>query len=642
MMRRLRVSAACPRDAARTRMTGFNLFTQETQRQRRVLKSKNMKDGRKNMQIMSSLWEQLTQRRREIYNERARQRNALKLSDPVKKNNTFNLIMRLFGAEKIMLNAGDEAFIARIAKSTMQVMNQKDNRKLRAKLKVEDNSAAKGKTACSITSAFKRFSNPHMMFFDSFTEMQRSVAPTRKIAFSNISKLVSLSNVSESGEEYVIQSFNSLSADESNLFSPISDVEAPYFEVFCATRCGNMDYKHFNILHLFAMFRGIEVYIPQNQERERLYRSLLSSYRAHDGVYYRARRCLERLEAPRSSDCGLYITKRTPAPVKIAPSTYGIEQSWDDVSVATVLAETRHEQSVYDDILVRAALLRSEEKNALLDLYQIRLEGAKYAANLVRKVAAAAPEEEAMEEDFEDTVKAVRAKRAARTKTPASHDEIAVVPARSKAAQKKRAVSRTAEREAASPMTRTSALSRAKKNVRSAASSTKLEEKRRAVEAETAVEESEDKEMEVAAVRRTSSTKKSRVLQPSMAAAAVESELSAEDFMAVEEVGAEEEEAADAYAAALDEDHVENSEEREVAAPARKGRSEKRRSARSRLTDPAAMLPAEARVQKLVTKHSSARRKVLPITTAQAPPCVPPRRNADFTASIRALLSGSM
>ena len=668
MMRCLRISAASPRDATRTRMTGFNLFVQETQRQQHILRAKNLKDGEQNMRKMAEMWAQLTVRRRVLYNERARQRNALLVSDPVKKNNTFNLLMRLFGGEKILLHAGDEMFTALMAKSTMQAMKSEDKQRLRAKLQIKNMSAAKQKEACSITSTFKRFANPHMMFFSSFTEMQRSVAPTRQSAFSAISKLVSLSNVSESGEEYVIQNYSSLSTEESFLFAPISDIEAPFFEVFCATRCGHLDYRRFNILQLFTAFRGIDVEITPNPTRERVYRSLLSSDRTHDGAYYRARRCLERVETLRSSDCGLYIAKRTAAPVKIHPATYSIESSWDEVAVATMLAETRHEQSVYDDVLVRAAKLRSAEKNAQLDLYHVRLEEevetAKEAAvvkaskqkakNRAAKETLAAVEAAAEEEEVvgvvdegadlplraETLVKRAAVRQDGRLASPAKQraSSAALRKAKREADDAEREQEAAAAEAAAEALVATKAApTRAKKAIRQAAARSK------SLENELLVAESE--EGETAAAPRKSPLKPLRVqTSPTKTLAHVESAFSAEDFLGSDEAESELEEEPDNWEAADSDDDntAEASDTIMAAAPLKKGKSEKRRTVRSQLTDPTSMLPAKARAEKIVTKHASFRKKLLPVTTKpQTSPYVPPGRNVSFTENIRAMLSSS-
>lgn len=667
-MRCLRISAASPRDATRTRMTGFNLFVQETQRQQHILRAKNLKDGEQNMRKMAEMWAQLTVRRRVLYNERARQRNALLVSDPVKKNNTFNLLMRLFGGEKILLHAGDEMFTALMAKSTMQAMKSEDKQRLRAKLQIKNMSAAKQKEACSITSTFKRFANPHMMFFSSFTEMQRSVAPTRQSAFSAISKLVSLSNVSESGEEYVIQNYSSLSTEESFLFAPISDIEAPFFEVFCATRCGHLDYRRFNILQLFTAFRGIDVEITPNPTRERVYRSLLSSDRTHDGAYYRARRCLERVETLRSSDCGLYIAKRTAAPVKIHPATYSIESSWDEVAVATMLAETRHEQSVYDDVLVRAAKLRSAEKNAQLDLYHVRLEEevetAKEAAvvkaskqkakNRAAKETLAAVEAAAEEEEVvgvvdegadlplraETLVKRAAVRQDGRLASPAKQraSSAALRKAKREADDAEREQEAAAAEAAAEALVATKAApTRAKKAIRQAAARSK------SLENELLVAESE--EGETAAAPRKSPLKPLRVqTSPTKTLAHVESAFSAEDFLGSDEAESELEEEPDNWEAADSDDDntAEASDTIMAAAPLKKGKSEKRRTVRSQLTDPTSMLPAKARAEKIVTKHASFRKKLLPVTTKpQTSPYVPPGRNVSFTENIRAMLSSS-
>lgn len=714
MMRRLRTSAACPHVAARTRITGFTLFTQETQKQQKVLRSRTLTEGQKNMQVMSELWAELTPHRRQLYNVRGRQRNAMKINDPIKKNNNFNLLMKLFGAEKLLMHAGDRSFTALMAKSTMQAMRPKDTRRLRAKLKADEGmKSTKSRKPCSHTSAFKRFANPHMMFFDSFTEMQRSVAPTRHAAFTAVSKMVSLCNVSEAGEMSTIQNFASLTPAETNLFAPISDEEAPFFEVFCATRCGSLDYTHFNILQLFTAFRGIDVETATDPARELVYRSLLGSDRSHDGAYFRARRCLERLETLRSSDCSLFLAKRnaaaSTAKATVPPNTYGIEPAWDEVAVAALLAETRHAQSVYDDVLTRAAVLRSEANNARLKMYEVRLEDVAASMQVKKAVVQrrAAVEETEVEEltarqageeaeAEEEEVKAAASTVAAEREV---EDQVEMVATRSTvrvAKAEKATASRQASVEARS---RSASPAKASSRVAAATSSRKSKKAQTAVKAAaksralkavtprrtTADVMEDDTELEddaadvdVAKVRATTAAaapkkKKKQVSSKAKATVApatpvatpadaitaeTEDGFGAEEFLASEDEAAVEE--GDDVQAALSDtvdddeeaaDELEMTERDAAAAGASVARgkvaaSGKRRTARSQLTDPSAMLPAKARVNKLITKHSSSRKKAQqpqhPVTKPQPSPYQPPHRNADFTSSIRALLSGSL
>ncbi|KAG5482951.1 hypothetical protein LSCM1_06992 [Leishmania martiniquensis] len=372
MMRHFCVSSATRQTCAvRTKMTGFNLFTQQMQKEKRVLKARTFEKGYENMRTMARLWEQLPANRRAWYYARARQRDALMAGDPEKKNNTFNLLMRLFGRNKVLLKAGDERFIAQMAKSTIRGMSSQDTQKLREQLKVTAFRTSKEQSYASVTSRFKRFVCPDMLLFDSFTEMQRSVAPTRKSAFAAITKLLSVCNVTVSGEEYVMKRYSLLSPEVQNVFAPISDLEAPFFETFCACRCAGFDRKRFDIMRLFASFRGIEVDLSNNPARDQLFRSLINTDRSRDGLYFRARRSLERLEKLRSSDCGLFIAKKLPPSISIDPAVYGIDSKLDDVSVATLLAETRAGQSVYDDVLTRASILRTKEKNKQLAVYNV-------------------------------------------------------------------------------------------------------------------------------------------------------------------------------------------------------------------------------------------------------------------------------
>lgn len=651
MMRRLRLSAASSHIATRTKVTGFSLFTQEMQQEQRVLSSKSLRAGQANMRVMSKLWSKLTKRRKELYNERARQRSLLKVRDSMKKNNTFNLLMRLLGSEEILQNVGDETFMAHVARNTMLAMKPKDAEKLRTRMKVSHKAPSQSNAPCTSTSTFKRFANPHMMFFDSFTEMQHSVAPTRHTAFTAISKLVSLCNVSEAGEEFVVKSFDALSREDTLLFAPISDAEAPYFEVFCATRCGTLDFRCFNILQLFMAFRGIDAAAPPQPQRERIYRSLLSSDRSHDGVFYRARRCLERLENLRSSECGVYIAQRASQPATVPTTAYGIENSSDDVMVATLLAETRRDQSVYDDILVRASMLRSDKNKALLDVYQVRLEETATQQRALRKRHAHV--EKLAEREAEDVLRVTEVESVtttAKAKAHATSRVAAVATAPKKKAQSRPASpakkAATAKKTFVAAAAEPAAPAKTPRSTRVAASAPAHQPRRPAAVKKT---EEEEEEEEVwassSAVEAAPSFAPKKSRKSATVVAKADESYGVEEFLAGEASDSfDSEDAFDDVQFSAQGSAAQEAEREEVTtAPAQRSAKEKRRTARSQLTDPQIMLPAKARAQKLITKHASTRKAMQPTTASPQPsPYVPPQRNTDFTASIRALLSNSM
>lgn len=51
---------------------------------------------------------------------------------------------------------------------------------------------------------------------------------------------------------------------------------------------------------------------------------------------------------------------------------YGLHKGVDEVAVSTALAETRVNQSVYDDVLERASMLRPQNSVYELSLYNVK------------------------------------------------------------------------------------------------------------------------------------------------------------------------------------------------------------------------------------------------------------------------------
>ncbi|KAG5504673.1 hypothetical protein JIQ42_06515 [Leishmania sp. Namibia] len=633
MMRHFRVSAASqPMCAVRTKMTGFSLFTQDMQRETRLLKARTFQKGSQNMQIMAKLWQQLPACRRAMYYARARQRDALMARDPEKKNNTFNLLMRLFGSDKVLLRAGDGKFTARMAKSTMHAMSSQDVKRLREKLKVDALFTSKGQSDAMVTSSFKRFISPNMLLFESFTEMQRSVAPTRKSAFAAITKLLSITNVSGSGEEYVMNRYSSLSPEVRNLFAPISDVEAPFFETFCASRCAGFDRKRFDIMKLFASFRGIEVDLGSNPMQEQLFRSLINTDRSHVGIFFRARRSLERLEALRSSDCGLFIAKRLPQSIRIDPTTYSINSNLDDVSVATLLAETRSGQSVYDDVLTRASILRAKEKNKKLAVYNVA------QMMPIKRVSSRQARVERVMESVKitpaiDAPKPVLKLKATRVRLREKNALSARVHPKKLAAKAKPQLAQKKAAPVASPDTNAPPAAKRHLIAKRAARVDRTKTK--------SVPSSRRARTKVSSVRLVAAAASKKPLKKGDSTSKVSGNTEEAKDYSVEDVLAEGEGDNDELDFIDESADIADAPATAPTAPAKeKRKSAGHRAGRSHLLTLESMLPTAARSQKVIAAHTSTFRKApRPKSASQSAPFTPARREVSFADNIRAQLA---
>ncbi|CAD2222005.1 hypothetical protein ADEAN_000954400 [Angomonas deanei] len=168
------------------------------------------------------------------------------------------------------------------------------------------------------------------------------------------------------------KAFDTLTAEERLIFSPILPHEEANFENFCALNSVNKNPRAFDIMALFKQFRLMSRTARKNQYRDQLYRDLFRIETRHENKYIKTLGTLERLASLRSSDFGFFIHKRTPSPIKIPTSAYGVGSYLNEVAVAKMLSETRRNQSVYDDVLQRAAGLRSKSDNVILQHYVVR------------------------------------------------------------------------------------------------------------------------------------------------------------------------------------------------------------------------------------------------------------------------------
>lgn len=366
----------------RTAMNGFSLYTREKQKESNVIKSKSLAEGsRTNMKVMSQLWKGLTLREQRKWNKRAYLRRSMRATDVYKRNSAFNLVMRVFAqGDGALLNAGNEKFTAMIAKRTAGALNARQTTRLHTKFNIGTAEVApKPAKALSKNDAkrrdtFHRMSAPDMSLFTSFTEMQHSVAPTQEIAFVYVSKALAGYHVSAGGDRSLHKKFKELTPDEQDRFSPVSAEESPAFEAFCANKCTMLDPARLDILSLFAQFRGMTKAreVPSSTVVA-LYRSLASMDRARDSLYDKTHRILLRMWEGRSSDCSLYISRTSPATIPVPPSAYAVDSGClTDVDVANMLTDTRMNQSVYDDVLQRANILRPPARQKALQFYNVR------------------------------------------------------------------------------------------------------------------------------------------------------------------------------------------------------------------------------------------------------------------------------
>lgn len=404
-------------------LTGFSLFTRETQNTQRVLKATSLKAGAKeNMRVVAKLWHGLSRNAKRKWNERAAAARKRGYHDEEKKNNAFNLVMRVFAqSDGVLLNAGNEKFTAMLAKRTCAALSPAQVNAVRQHFHIDTSAPALRRTPRNAGAHRKRLCshfrmvNPDMRLFSSFTEMQRAVAPTREAGFISVSQVVGKFSVSAAGQRSLRERFRTLKPERLDEFSPISDEEAPAFEAFCASKCVLLDPHRFSILSLFAEFRGIAAMREKPSSTQvSIYRSLAAMDRVRDSLYHKVYRILLCVKACRSSDCSVYIASTTPTDLSIPPTAYAVDGgTLSDVDVARMLAETRTGQSVYDDLLNRASVLRPHDRQKLLEVYDVRSTAAQQ--DPVQLVS--------MRSQRSDRVALARAKRAG-TRTAASRKTV--------------------------------------------------------------------------------------------------------------------------------------------------------------------------------------------------------------------------
>nr|CCC92769.1 conserved hypothetical protein [Trypanosoma congolense IL3000] len=349
----------------RHKINGFSLFAKELQLKEGVLKAKDLAKGQENMKVVSKYWRRLPTKERNEYNKRAREIETMKVQNSDKAFNDFNLLMRLVYRSGDVAGAGDEAFTARMVSNTMAQLKSDHRKKLRKEF-ITRTVDIDSKTKEQMRHISWYF--PRMRYFDSFTDMLRAVAPTQKELFIGVSRVLQVHRSSSHHSLAALnQKYESMKRAHLLKFLPITDEDTAAFERFCASNCANFDVEAFNIMRLFAQYRGLITAKKAPPGKEAVqYKMLMESDRFRESLYFKALRNLERAKAGRSADHGTYISYFHPDGVSVPPSTYVIDTSLCDVRVATLLAETRFGMSVYDDVMERTSCFRDPESNNLL------------------------------------------------------------------------------------------------------------------------------------------------------------------------------------------------------------------------------------------------------------------------------------
>ncbi|KAG8340696.1 hypothetical protein ERJ75_001012300 [Trypanosoma vivax] len=349
----------------RHHINGFSLFVKELQEKEGLLTADSLQKGQGNMRLMSQHWKNLTKEDRNRYNKRAREMAAIKVQDNTRSFSDFNILMRLVHKSKEVGTIGDESFTSHMVRNTMSRLKSPQKAVLRQKYSP--------KTVAVEQDTSKQFQPlswlfPPMRYFESFCEMLQAVAPTQKDLFVAVSRTVKCSRNSYDTMVALERKFDSLKAQDREKFKPITEEDAAKFEKYCAYHCATFYPERFDIVRLFAQFRGLAVAktaLPEPEATQ--YRMLMEADRFRESLYFKALRNLERAKAGRSADHGTYISHFHPEGVPIPPKTYKIQSELNDVEIATMLAETRFGRSVYDDVVERTRCFRPLDSNRLLE-----------------------------------------------------------------------------------------------------------------------------------------------------------------------------------------------------------------------------------------------------------------------------------
>lgn len=338
---------------------GFFLFARELLERNKPLYKRVVSDNKSKQIVLFSLWSSLTIPCRKKFETRAHMLSKL---IPDSLNNCSPLTLES------------------VQKSLTIPENPKKNsfasKKCPANLvfRSPDFSGDRCSSPLSIASGCK-FKWNNMMYYCTFTDMLLVVAPTKKHLYAELLSFYHECRLTKSFLRKASILYERLSEEDRSFLSPIRNEERKKFESFCAHNCGAMEINSLDIIQLYAAFRHIRPIQFNELQKVRLslYQALLASDTIHDSDFLRARRAMTKLKMQRSSEAGLYLSRKNGVSRVVRPSAYNVktEPGLDDIKVAELLVDTRAHVSVYDDILDRANSLRTQKNAAQLCLYHL-------------------------------------------------------------------------------------------------------------------------------------------------------------------------------------------------------------------------------------------------------------------------------
>lgn len=279
-------------------------------------------------------------------------KNAHQRNNPTHQSTDYNLVMKLLFAPPFdNFLSGEMA--GRIAKNTVQYLNDDDRRELRKSFGVEgvvrERRWNKREYEEEVQLSFvpTRFCDPSR--YSSFTEMvERALGSEAKQIFSSIAILKSGMRYTRTFEKVINSEWNALPS--TTHYNPIAARERKFFEKHCASKAlvSTKDNK-IDIYTLFCQFREILPNISAAQPpRNSRGTALLKSDRRHD-VYERVLSTMSSLDSTRASDYARDAVQRK----ALNPSSYAVVPSRNVQNIAESIAMERVDCCVYDEVISR-------------------------------------------------------------------------------------------------------------------------------------------------------------------------------------------------------------------------------------------------------------------------------------------------
>lgn len=384
---------------------GRALFENEVLEKNSLLLERFKAEPHQRNDVLQCMWKSLTIERRKAFNAKAR---VLSVFDcyPKKKEyplSTEDLVLKRLREDYRMRNYLSSSGCSGSEKEASEMFLSGMARVAASHLPSRHKSALEKLSIAENRNVLRRFLEPqkarerwtNMLFYQSFTDMLRTLAPTPKILYFELCALFSRTDFSPRFLCCVANRYNALPEEDKTLFRPIESKEKLRFERFCCLHCGGMSKECIDIISLFAAFRGLQPIIrginpiysrikkgdaegkEAMKEMDSVYKGFLSCDSIHDGDFFRARRALSKLKSLRSSECGKYLYRRQQLEwghSGVPTDAYRLRcaRDLDEVAVAEMLVSTRHGSSVYDEVLDRANVLRTKTHAQHLSVYRVK------------------------------------------------------------------------------------------------------------------------------------------------------------------------------------------------------------------------------------------------------------------------------